>query len=400
VPAPNRNLAVGVDAGSARSRCVIALLEDGYLRLLGYGEAPSFGWLKGRLSDQTAVRNSIVEAVQEAERKAGVTVDACVAGIGGVAIESSNSRGVYEFGRPREVQRDDMIYAVELASRVRLEEGRLVLQVLPQDFTVDGRAGYRNPRGVSCTRLEANVHVISALVHDHNALISAMHQAHLAVEETIFEAAAAAYACLIEEDRRQGVVLVDVGAQTTDVVIYDGEALLRAASLNVGGDHFTRDAAYGLCVAYEDAESLKLQYGCALVGLTPDTTLIEVPSAEGRPPRESPRRHLNEILEARAEELFYFVRAEVQRVGMEQSLLEGAVLTGGGARLAGMCDIAERMLNCQARNGLAVGIEGWPDEVNDPAWATVAGLAMYSARLKTKKEFKRRIPGIRGLIFR
>jgi cell division protein FtsA len=396
----NRNLAVGVDAGSARARCVISILEDGYLRLLGYGEAPTTGWVRGRLSDQMAVRDSILEAVQEAERKAGVTVDAAVAGIGGVAIESSNSRGIYEFGRPREVQGDDMTYAVELASRVRLEEGRLVLQVMPQDFTVDGRAGYRNPRGVTCTRLEANVHVISALVHDHNALVAAMHQAHLSVEETIFEAAAAAYACLLEEDRRQGVALIDIGAQTTDLVIYDGEALLRAGSLNVGGDHFTRDAAYGLCVAYEDAESLKIEYGCALTGMTPDTTLIEVPSAEGRPPREAPRRHLNEILEARAEELFYFLRTEVQRVGMEQSLLEGVVLTGGGARLQGMCDIAERMLNCQARNGLAMGIDGWPDEINDPAWATVAGLAMYSARLKTRKEFKRKIPGIRGLILR
>jgi cell division protein FtsA len=399
--AVNRNLAVGVDAGSSRTRCVIGILDEGYLRLLGYGEAASVGgWVKGRLSDQTAVRDSILDAVQEAERKAGVTVDAAVAGIGGVAIESSNSRGVYEFGRPREVQGDDMTYAVELASRVRLEEGRIVLQVLPQDFTVDGRAGYRNPRGVTCSRLEANVHVISALVHDHNALVAAMHQAHLSVEETIFEGMAAAYACLLEEDRRQGVALIDIGAQTTDIVIYDGEALLRAGSLNVGGDHFTRDAAYGLCVGYDDAESLKLQYGAAFVGLTPDTTLIEVPSAEGRPPREAPRKHLNEILEARAEELFYFVRSEVQRVGMEQSLLEGVVLTGGGARLHGMCDIAERMLNCQARNGLAVGMEGWVDEINDPAWATAAGLAMYSARLKTKKEFKRKIPGLRGLILR
>lgn len=398
--AVTRNLAVGVDAGSARTRCVIGLLDDGYLRLLGYAEAPSAGWVRGRLSDQTAVRDSILDAVQEAERRAGVAVDAAVAGIGGLAIESSNSRGVYEFGRPREVQGDDMTYAVELASRVRLEHTRLLLQVLPQDFTVDGRAGYRNPRGVTCTRLEANVHVISALVHDHNALVAAMHQAHLAVEETVFEAMAAAYACLLEEDRRQGVALIDIGAHTTDLVIYDGEALLRAGSLNLGGDHFTRDAAYGLCVAWEDAESLKTQYGSALVGMTSDTTLIEVPSVEGRPPREAPRRHLNEILEARAEELFYFVRSEVQRVGMEQSLLEGVVLTGGGARLQGMCDIAERMLNCQARNGLAVGIDGWPDEINDPAWATVAGLAMYSARLKTKKEFKRKVPGIRGLIFR
>ena len=395
-----RNLAVGVDAGSAWTRCVICLLDDGYLRLLGHGSAPSLGWTKGRLADQIAVRDSILQAVQEAELKAGVTVDSVVAGVGGGAIESANSRGVYEFGRPREIVPDDMQYAVKLASRVRLEEGRLPLQVLPQDFTVDGRAGYRNPTGVTCGRLEANVHVISALVHEHDSLVAAMHQAHLAVEETIFEGFAAAYACIVEEDRRRGVALIDIGAHTTELVIYDGEAMIRASSVGISGDHFTRDVAYGLCVSYEDAESLKMQNGAAFTGMAAQNSVIEVPSDEGRPPREAPRRHLLEILEARAEELFWYIKTELQRVGMEQSLLEGVILTGGGARLSGMCDMAERSLNCQARNGLAIGIDAWPDELTDPGWATVAGLAMYSARLKTRREFKRRIPGIRGLVLK
>ena len=128
---------------------------------------------RARLSDQMAVSGQLIEAVQAAERSARVQIEGAVVGIGGGAIESSNSRGVYEFGRPREVLADDMTYSVELASKVRLEEGRLLLQVLPQDFTVDGRAGYRNPRGVTCARLEANVHVITALAHDHNAAVSA-----------------------------------------------------------------------------------------------------------------------------------------------------------------------------------------------------------------------------------
>jgi len=398
--ANDRNLAVGIDAGSAYTRCLICTLEDGYVRLLGYGSSESRGWSKGRLTDQMAVLDSVIEAVQEAERRAHVSIEGAVVGIGGGAIESSNSRGVYEFGRPRDVASDDMTYSVELASKVRLEEGRLLLQVVPQDFTLDGRAGYRNPRGVTCARLEANVHVITALSHDHNALVAAMHQAHLAVEETIFEGWAAAYSTVIEEDRRQGVAVIDIGAQSSEIAIYDGDALLRACSIPIAGDHFTRDVAYGLCVSFEDAERLKQEYGCAVVGLEADSSLIEVPSAEGRPPREAPRRHLNEILEARAEELFWYIRAELQRVGMEQSLIEGVLLTGAGARLHGMCDMAERVLNCQARNGLPAGIDRWPDEITDPGWATVAGLAMYSAKLKTRKEFKRKVPGIRGLVLR
>lgn len=392
------NLAVGVDTGSAHTRCLIASLDNGHIRLLGYGCSPCYGWAKGRLSDPSAVRASITDAVHEAERMAGVSVESVVVGLGGGAIESANSRGVYEFGRPREVLPEDMTYAVQLGTKVRLEEGRLLLQILPQDFTVDGRAGIRNPRGVTCARLEANVHVVTAVAQDHNSLVSAVHQAHLAVEETVSEAIAAGYACLLEEDRRQGVALIDIGAQSTEVLIYDGEALLRAASLPIGGDHFTRDVAYGLCVSVEDAENLKREYGCAVVGLESDNSFIEVPSAEGRPPREAPRRHLNEILEARAEELFTFVRGEIQRVGMEQSLLEGIVLTGGGARLHGMCDMAERVLKCQARNGLPVGIDRWSDDLTDPAWSTVAGLAMYSAKLKTRKELRRKAPTLKGMV--
>jgi cell division protein FtsA len=230
--------------------------------------------------------------------------------------------------------------------------------------------------------------------------VNAVHQAHLAVEETIFEPTAAAYAAVLADERSRGVAVVDIGAHSTDIVIYDGDALLRASSVPISSDHFTRDVAYGLTVSYEDAENLKREYGCAILGLTSDSSFIEVPSGEGRAPREAPRKLLNEILEARAEELFLYVRNEIAKVGMEQALLEGVVLTGGGALLNGMCDMAERVVNCPTRNGLPVGIEAWPDELNDAAWCVAAGLSMYSAKLKTRKEWKRTVPGLMGLVYR
>jgi len=375
-------------------------MEDSRIRLLGFGESASRGWGKARLSDQAAASESIRQAVEEAEASAGISIDAAVVGVGGSTVDSANSRGLYEFGRPREIDAGDLGYAVELASRVRLEDDRLLLQVVPQDFTLDGRAGYRNPRGATCSRLEANVHVITASTHDHQALVSAVHQAHIAVEETVFEPIAAAYACILQEDRARGVALIDIGAQSTDMVVYDGEMLLRGASLAISADHFTRDVAFGFNVSYEDAEGLKREYGCAKLGLNSDSSLIEVPSAEGRPAREATRRQLIEILEARAEELFLYVRNELVKVGMEQSLLEGVVLTGGGALLPGMWDMAESVLGCQARSGLPLGIEDWPDQLKNPTWAVAAGLAMYSGKLKTQKEWKRKVPGIMGLVLR
>jgi cell division protein FtsA len=399
MPNKNTKIAVGLDLGSTATRALICALEENSLRLLGYGEAPTQAWNRWRLNEPAALTESIRFAVHEAELRAQVSPESAVLGIGG-CVSGVNSRGLYEFGRRREIDSDDLRYAVELAARVRLEEDRQVLQICPQDFTVDGRAGYRNPKGILCARLEANVHVVTASLQEHEAIVSAMHHAHLAVEESIFEGVAAAYASVLPEDRARGAVVIDIGAHSTQIAVYDGDALLLAAAIPVAADHLTRDISWLLKVNYEDAENLKRQYGCAVASLTAEHAMIDVPTAEGRGTREAPLAQLNEILEARAEEIFEKVYSEILRVGMEQNLLEGAILTGGGARLPGMCDIAERVLNCQARNGLPVGIESWPRELDAPEWTVAAGLVMYSGRLKFKRDWKRTSGGLAGLISR
>ncbi|HMD50436.1 MAG TPA: cell division protein FtsA, partial [Bryobacteraceae bacterium] len=272
--------------------------------------------------------------------------------------------------------------------------------LFPQDFTLDGRSGKRYPRGSICSRLEANVHIVTCSEQEHHTVLHAVQQASYAVEESMFEPVATAYATVNRDDRNRGVAVVDIGKQSTDMVVYDGEAVLLARSLAISADHFTRDVAVGLTVQYNDAERLKIEYGCAMLGLTSDNSYIEVPSNEGRMPREAPRKQLNEILEARAEELFIHVGSELVTIGMDQKLLEGVILAGGGAMLNGMCDMAERVLNCPARNAIPEGIQDFPDDLRTPAWATASGLARYSARLKTNRETKRRAPGLMGMLFR
>lgn len=395
-------LAVGVDAGAHRTRAVVCALENGALRYLSHGLAPAAGWSKGRIVDQGAVAESIHAAVVDAERGAGVQVDAATLGVGGMEVRGAQGRGLYEFGRSHEVDVEDLEYAVSIASEVRLERGRMLLHALPQDFTLDGRAGFRKPERSVCRRLEANVHIVTTDLSEHHALVAAAHLAHLAVEETVFEPMAAAYACIRPEARAKGAALVDFGLHSTDLVVYDGDALLLAASIPVWADHMTRDIATLFKVTYEDAECLKHEYGCALLGLTSDSTLIEVPSPEGRPSREARRSELIEILEARAEEIFLYVRSELQRVGMERTLYEGILLAGGGALLPGMCDMAERVLNCQAANGLATeeDIGGWPEELKTPVWTAAAGLAMYSAKLKLHHPPRRHAGGLMGMVLK
>ncbi len=233
----------------------------------------------------------------------------------------------------------------------------MLLHVLPQDFTLDGRAGFRKPHKGVCSRLEANVHIVTASFQEHQAVVAATHLAGTRGRRNGVRADGRRVRVPVSRKSARAAWRCSIwGCIRRDLVVYDGDALLLASSIPVWADHLTRDIAAIFKVTYEDAECLKQQYGCALLGLTADSSLIEVPSPEGRPPREARRSELNEILEARAEEIFLYVRAELQRVGMERNLLEGIVLTGGGAFLNGMCDMAERVLNCQAGNGLAQGI--------------------------------------------
>jgi cell division protein FtsA len=392
--------AVGLDLGSSRTRCAVCLVEDERLRFLGYGDCASRGWVKSRVADQNAVTECVLEVLRQAEARAQISLDAATIGFGGTTVRGANSRSRIELGRPREIEQRDVNRALDRAVKVQLREDRAVLQLFPQDFIVEDQAGHRDPRSMLAQRLEANAHLITGSVQEHNCLIGAVNQAHIAVEETVYEPLAAHFACILPEDRREGTALVDIGAQSTDLVVYYDESLQLASSLPICGDHFTRDVAMAFRISLEEAMLAKEEYGSATSEYTAENSLIEVTSAGDASSRELPRRLLNEIIEARARELFDYVKRELARVGMERSMLGGVVLTGGGARLPGMCDVAEATLRCQARNGLPVGIQDWPAALDHPSWATAAGLAMYSAKLKVQGELERQSVGLLARILR
>src|SRR6516165_2137118 len=374
--------AAGLDLGSSQTRLVICLLENGHLRFLGGGAAESQGWSKGRIADQQAVSECVIAALREVEARAGASIESAVVGMGGPTVRGANGRGVLELGYVQEIQQKDVNRVFDRASRVQLLEDRMVLQLFPQDFVVDDHPGHRDPRKMLASRLEINVHIVTCSVQEHNSIIGAVNAAHLAVEESVFEGLAACYAAVLPENRREGIAVVDIGAESTEVVVYYGDAMHLASTIRICGDHFTRDLAQGLCLSFEDAELVKMEFGSAIAKSSPENVLVELPTAEDRQSREAPRHVVNRILAARTEELFRFVRSEFARVGMERALIGGVFLTGAGAKLPGLCDAAEEILQCQTRFGMTEGIQDWPLEFNDPAWCTAAGLAMYSAKLK------------------
>lgn len=292
--------------------------------------------------------------------------------------------------------------AVDRARTVNLAEGRMILQTLPQDFIVDGHPGFHDPRGMMASHLEANLHLITASEQEHNTLIGAVNRAHLAVEETVYEGFAACYSTVFPDERRGGIALIDIGSESTEMVVYDGDTMLMAAPIRVYGSRFTADVAKFCTITPNDAELVKAQFGYVDWKSTPRNSFIEVPVSNSQETRsmEIARYELNYVLEARAADLFTQVGDELARIGMANGLGNGIVLTGGGARLEGMWSAAERILKCRARIGMPKDFLDWPDDLNDPAWAVCSGLAMYSARLLQRAQQDRAKAGWAGVLAR
>jgi cell division protein FtsA len=392
-------VAVGLDLGSAFTRVLICGIDDGTIHYLGHSAVQSRGWIRGQIADPIAAAEDIRQAVAEAEGRAGLQIGSATVGAGGPMVRCSQARGTYDFGHRRPVDRDDMRYAIDLASRSHLDEGRVLLQVAPQDFTLDGKPAIPYPLNIECSRLEAHALLVTTADQDHQAILSVVHQAHLKVEDTVFEAMAAAYASVLPEERASGVCVIDIGAQSTQMVIYDGDSMIYATGMPISGEHFSRDVGELKGLTLEEAELLKTRYGCTLPALTADNVLIELPAEGGRQARQVLQRSLNEILEARALQLFGMVESRRQKFAPDIGLREGVALTGAASRLEGMVDVAERTMSCPARLGFPRGIDLLPDDLMTPAWTVASGLAMYSGRLHARGE-KRPFsgPSLRSLL--
>ena len=373
---------VGLDVGTSKVCAIVGeLVDDGALDIVGIGVAESRGIRRGVIVNLEAAVESIKKAIEEAELMAGVEVDAVHLSMAGPHIKGFNSRGVIAVaGKSREITRDDVRRAIDAAKAVSLPAGRDILHVLPQDFVVDEQDGIGAPVGMTGARLEVNVHIVTSSTTATQNIVSCVNRAGVHVIDTVIEQIAAAEAVLTQDEKELGVALVDIGGGTTDIAIFERGSLWHTAVIGVGGDHFTSDIAVGLRMPIPDAEKLKRKCGCALSAMVDEDETMDVASVGGRRPRVMARRILSEILQPRAEEIFHLVWDEIRRAGYEKSLNSGIVLTGGGAILEGMPEIAEQIFDLPIRRGAPTGVGGLADHVNSPAFATPVGLVAYGQR--------------------
>src|SRR5215475_10204129 len=311
------NVITVLDVGSAKTVALICEATDMGLKYRGHGVAESRGSRKGIIVELDRAVQSIHKAVEEAEKLAGLQVGNAVIAVAGSHIKGVTSRGGVTLGsRPRDVAREDIRAAVEKARSVTLPEDREVIHLLPQEFILDDQAGLRDPAGMMGRRLEVNLHVVTASSSATQNVVSAANRAGLHVDNVVYEALVSADGILRADEKDLGVCLADIGAGSTDLIVYTDGMVAHTGVVPVGGDHFTNDVAVGLRTPLAAAEKIKKTFGHTMRNQVPEGNEIEVPAVGDRPSRLMPQPFLAEILEPRARELFEYVRDSLRQGGV------------------------------------------------------------------------------------
>lgn len=379
---------VGLSIGTSRVTCIIGEPGEatGALDIIGIGEAEARGLRKGVIVNPEAAVEAIKHAVESAERMSGVEAEEVTINLAGSHIMGFNGQAIVAVsGRDREITPDDVRRAIDSACAIQLPAGREIVDRLPQEFIVDDQDGINDPIGMIGARLAVKVHIVTSPVTARQNAINAVNRAGLVVADMVLEQLAAAEASLTDEDKEFGSALVDMGAETTGLVIYQRGAVQHTAVFALGGSHFTNDIAFGLRTPIPEAERIKRVSGCASSASMNEMMrgeLIEVPAVGRQQPRQLSRQILCDILQPRAEEVLMQVADEIRESGWERQLSSGVVLTGGGALLHGMGEIAEQVFDAPVRIGYPERdrFGGLVEDIQSPAWTAAAGLSLVAQR--------------------
>ncbi len=376
-----REITVGLDVGTTKASVVVAEIEEsGELSILGVSERPCEGLERGMVVNLEATTTAVSEAVKAAEQMAGVPIKSLLCGIAGEHVASRPSTGVIGVSRKdREITEDDLRRVLEAARTVAIPGDQQMLHCLPRGFAVDGQKGIRDPLGMTGIRLEALVQIVTVHSTAVQNLLRAVTRAGVGVDALVLEPLASARAVLAEDEMELGVLLLDIGGGTTDIVVYEAGAVTHAAVLGYGGKAVTNDLAIGLRTPVEQAERLKVQYGSAIASKVPREASLEVPGVGGREARLVSAQVMAGIVEDRMEEILRLALKEVESAVNPSMLGAGVVLTGGTASLREICELSERVLGLPARIGVPSGLGGVSDLATDPRFASSIGLVRYAA---------------------
>jgi cell division protein FtsA len=406
-------IVVGIDIGTSKIVTLIAKVDE-EVNVLGVSEANANGVRKGQIVDIDEAVLSINNSLEAAERMAGYSASHIIASIGGSHIESQNSRGVVAVARPEgEITESDLTRVIDAARAVSLPSSREIIHVLPRSYIVDGQEGIKDPIGMTGVRLEVDTHIISANSTSIRNMEKAFSEVGVDLDAVVFSGYASSLAVLSDTEKELGVVLVDIGAGTTDISVYIEGSVAYSSVIPIGARHITNDLAIGLRISLESAEKIKLFLSSPpkktlRVGdaeeeekekVAPDEVDLSSLNLPEELKKVSKKTLIDGIIRPRLNELFTMIGIEIKKSGFAGQTPSGLVITGGGARTGGVSDSAKRMLAMPVRVAIATDIKGIIDEIQEPSFSAVIGLAKYGLNVESQSSlpFGFSIPSLPGI---
>ncbi len=401
------NIITGIDIGSSKICAVIAVVdEEGKAKVIGEASYPSYGIKKGEITGIDEATNSIVSALDGAERMTGLTVSSAYVTINGKNILSNNNKGVVAINES-EIADDDVFRALEQARTVAIPPGRDIIHLIPREYVIDQQSGIKVPIGMTGSRLEVDSHIISAPTTAIHNLEKCIQRIGLRIETPVFSGWAAAQSVLTDTEKELGVMLLDFGGGTVSICTFEEDAITYSTSVPFGGSNVTRDLAAGLRLSLDDAEKVKVNaeelFKKAYSGsdkLDKDTETALDRKTKKKDGKEVPvekqgsdildvselniegvktisKKFFMRIVDARVREIFELVKENLASSGFESALPAGIVITGGSANLPGITAIAKEVFEVPARIGYPRGLTGLVDGISGTDYAAVQGLILY-----------------------
>ena len=394
----NANVVVGLDIGTTKIVALIAEINgDDPAIVLGTGVYPSNGLKRGVVVNIEATVHSIRRAIEEACLMAGVRVTEVVAGISGSHIRSLNSHGIVAI-KDQEVTQEDLMAVVDAAKAVAIPSDQDILHVLPQAYRIDEQEGIREPLGMSGARLETQVHIVTGSVCAAQNIIKSIERCDLKVGDIVLEQLASS--CVLKPDEKElGACVIDIGGGTTDIAIFSEGAVKHTAVIPIAGSQVTNDIAVAMRIPYRFAEQVKIQHACLVREDVEEEDQVSFDDADNQE-RVLSKSMLVDVVHARYEELFSLIKSSLQRSGFSHFMVSGVVLTGGGAKIKGVCELAESIFQVPVRVGHPAGIEGNDKIIANPIYATGVGLVLHAKENKQRKNQETLFKGAKGVMKR
>ena len=374
---------VALDIGSSRIRCVVGTVGErkNIMNIIGVGSSPSNGIRKGMVTEIDEAVSNITAALEDAERMSGEPIHLVFVGFSGPHIETYDSKGVIAIsGANSEITEDDVDRVLDAARAVSLPANRDILRIIPKNFSIDSQHHTKYPVGMTGIRLEVEAHIIAGQTGAIKNLEKCLYETGIDTEEIIPSSIACAEAVLDKRQKELGCVLIEVGACSTNIAIFEEGSIVSTGVIPVGGEHVTNDLAIGLRCAIDTAEKIKIEYGTCLAEDVSDREEIDLSEISKTDSHTVSKKQVAKIIEARYQEIFLLARDHLAGIGLDGQLPAGAVICGGAVKIPGAVDLAREALQLPCQLGFPRNVEGIVDRVDDPSFASAVGLLHFANR--------------------